>query len=104
MVTHKAPVFFAAVLEYIVVEILLLAYQSANNNKRIRITIRDLELSISQDGELKQLFNKLNISFLGGGVVPFIHDTLTVKKPKKKSYDTLNSNKNRIVFVQVQLL
>ena len=85
MVTSTAPVFLAAVLEYLVAEILILASKSATNNKRIRITIRDLQLSVGEDQELSTLFDKLNISFLGGGVVPYIHPCLITKKPRKKT-------------------
>ena len=84
MVTSTAPVFLAAVLEYLVAEVLLLASKSATNNKRIRITIRDLQLSVGDDNELSDLFEKLNISFLGGGVIPHIHACLASKKPRKK--------------------
>ena len=84
MVTSSAPVFLAAVLEYLVAEILLLASNSAISNNRIRITIRDLELSIRQDHEFSELFNKLNLSFLGGGTMPYIHKCLVSKKPRKK--------------------
>jgi histone H3/H4 len=84
MVTSTAPVFLAAVLEYLVAEILLLASKSSNINKRIRITIRDLQISVGEDKELSELFNKLNISFLGGGVIPYIHPCLASKKPRKK--------------------
>lgn len=84
MVTNTAPVFLAAVLEYLVAEILLLASKTAVNNKRIRITIRDLQLSVGEDKELSELFDKLNISFLGGGVIPYIHTCLALKKPRKK--------------------
>ena len=96
MVTSTAPVFLAAVLEYLVAEILDLSSKSANRNKRIRITIRDLQLSVSQDQELCELFNKLNISFLGGGVVPYIHSCLSLKKTrkKKKVSDNLGTKKN----------
>lgn len=84
MVTNTAPVFLATVLEYLVAEILLLASKTAVNNKRIRITIRDLQLSVRGDKELSELFDKLNISFLGGGVIPYIHTCLASKKPRKK--------------------
>jgi histone H3/H4 len=84
MVTSTAPVFLAAVLEYLVAEILILASKSAANNKRIRITIRDLQLAVGEDQELSSLFENLNVSFLGGGVVPYIHSCLVSKKPRKK--------------------
>ena len=84
MVTSTAPVFLAAVLEYLTAEILILASKSALNNKRIRLTIRDLQLSVGEDPELSTLFRKLNMSFLGGGVVPYIHPCLINKKTRKK--------------------
>ena len=84
MVTNSAPVYFAAVLEYVVAETLILASESAKTHKRIRITIRDLQLSVEKDVELRSLFKKLNISFLGGGVTPFIHPSLKPKKVRRK--------------------
>jgi histone H3/H4 len=84
MVTSSAPVFLAAVLDYLVAEILILSTKSAVSNKRIRITIRDLEMSIRGDNELSNLFDKLELTFLGGGVIPYIHPYLLSKKQKKK--------------------
>ena len=46
MVTSYAPVYLAAVLEYLTYEILDLASIYCKDNKRIRITIRDLEVVI----------------------------------------------------------
>jgi histone H3/H4 len=62
MVTKKAPVYLAAVLEYITVDILQLSSDLANDNKRVRITIRDLELSVRTDQELTSLFDKCSIN------------------------------------------
>ena len=89
MVTSSAPVYMAAALEYLTYEILDLSCMYTKDNKRIRITIRDLEIITKNDVEINKLFTKLNISFLGGGVIPFIHNSLLKKKKKKK---TLNSN------------
>ena len=83
-VTSSSPVFFATALEYLAAEILLLSGKSAIENKRIRITIRDLQISVQNDTEISQLFKRLNLSFLGGGVLPYIHPNLTVKKARKK--------------------
>lgn len=85
MVTKKAPIFLAAVLEYLTQDILQLSAEIANDNNRVRITIRDLELSVRMDPELSILFTKCNIAFIGGGVVPFIHSSLLSKKPQKKN-------------------
>jgi histone H2A len=85
MVTSTSPVFLAAVLEYLTYEVLDLASIYCKDNKRIRITIRDLEVVIRSDEELNKLFTKLNITFLGGGVVPYIHESLLKKNKKKRT-------------------
>jgi histone H3/H4 len=90
MVTKTAPVYFAAVLEYLVLNILELASNLARENNRIRVTIRDLELSVRTDRELSILFENCRLSFVGGGVVPKIHDSLLTKKPRKKRKTVVN--------------
>ena len=84
MVTSLAPVYFAGALEYLTSEILENASTSAKDNKRIRINIRDLELAVRNDEELNIFFTKNHISFLGGGVTPFIHPSLLIKKNRAK--------------------
>ena len=96
MVTSSAPIFLAAVLEYFAAEILILASKSAVDNNRIRITIRDLQLSVYNDVEMSSLFTKLNLSFLGGGVIPFIHSCLLTKKIfKYKKKDNIINNDSK---------
>jgi histone H3/H4 len=95
MVTSIAPICLATILEYFTAEILTSAVKYSNDNNRIRITIRDLELSIGNDKEFSYLFNKLHITFLGGGVIPFIHPCLLTKKIHKyKKKDILDENKS----------
>ena len=84
MITKNAPVYLAAVLEYIVQDILQLSSDMARDNKRVRITIRDLEMSVRTDPELSVLFGRCAINFIGGGVMPSIHRSLLTKKPRKK--------------------
>lgn len=84
MVTSQAPVYMAGALEYLTSEILENASASAKDNKRIRINIRDLELGVRNDNELNMFFTNNNISFLGGGVTPFIHKSLLTKKIRNK--------------------
>ena len=94
MITNNAPIFLAATVEYICAEILELSSNTATINKRMRITIRDLVLGVRDDYELDKLFDYLNISFIGGGVVPYIHPILTTsKKVKRKVVKTEQSNK-----------
>jgi len=82
MVSTSAPVYLASVLEYITHEILVLARDNCIYNKRVRITVRDIEIVIRTDKELDNLFTKFNINLLGGGVVPFIHPFLLNKLNK----------------------
>ena len=84
MVTKTAPVYFASVLEYIVSYILVRGIALAKEDNRVRITIRDLELTIRTDSDLVVLFQKCNLTLLGGGVLPQIHESLLNKKPRKK--------------------
>lgn len=84
MLTSSAPIFFATVLECITEDILVLAVKSSREHNRVRITIRDLELSVKKDNELSQLLDRLRITFIGGGVLPYVHSALTAKKKRKK--------------------
>jgi histone H3 len=89
MITNNAPIFLAATLEYICSEILELSSETVTINKRMRLTIRDLELGVRNDNELDKLFDSLNISFIGGGVVPYIHPILiNSRKIKRKIVKT----------------
>ena len=84
MINSLAPIYLSAVLEYLTFEILDLASDYVNNSKRVRITVRDIEIIVRNDFEFNKLFNKLNISFLGGGVIPYIHPSLIKNKNKYK--------------------
>jgi len=65
-----APVYLAAVLEYLAAEILELAGNAARDNKKQRIVPRHLQLAIRNDEELNKLLGGVVIS--QGGVVPHI--------------------------------
>jgi histone H2A len=94
MVNSLAPIYLAAVLEYLTYEILDISNELCKENKKVRINIRDMELAIRTDNELNNLFIKLNINLLGGGVIPFIHSSL-ITKPKKKLRQNENKKNNR---------
>ena len=84
MVASLSPVYLAAVLEYLTFDILDNSVNITKNSKHMRVTVRDMELAVRNDDELNKLFNKLNTTFLGGGVVPYIHSSLMTRKNKKK--------------------
>ncbi|XP_014707116.3 histone H2A.J-like [Equus asinus] len=65
-----APVYLAAVLQYLRAEILELAGKAARHNKKTRIIPRHLQLVIRNDEKLSKLLGKVTIA--QGGVLPNI--------------------------------
>jgi histone H2A len=83
-VGKNAPVYMAAVLEYMAAEVLELAGNTARENKRSRIMPRHIQLAILNDTELEALNRVLMQATLSeGGVEPNIHSILLPKYSKK---------------------
>ncbi|VDN96012.1 unnamed protein product [Rodentolepis nana] len=76
-----APVYLAAVLEYLAAEVLELAGNAARDNKKTRIIPRHLQLAVRNDEELNKLLSGVTIS--QGGVLPNIQSVLLPKKNEK---------------------
>ena len=76
-----APVYLAAVLEYLCAEILELAGNAARDNKKARIVPRHITLAVKNDEELNKLLGGVTIA--SGGVLPNIHAVLLPKKSSK---------------------
>lgn len=89
-----APIYQAAVMEYLSAEILELAGNAARDNKRSRITPRHILLAVANDEELNKLLK--NVTIPQGGVMPHILPELLKKKESK----TTPGRKTAVKFTQ----
>merc|ERR1711934_1265313 len=76
-----APVYLAAVLEYLAAEVLELAGNAAKEDKKSRVAPRHIQLAIRHDDELSKLMGGTTIA--NGGVLPNIHVALLPTKKEK---------------------
>ncbi|CAB3402353.1 unnamed protein product [Caenorhabditis bovis] len=81
-----APVYLAAVPEYLAAEVLELVGNAARDNKKTRINPRHLQLAVRNDDELNKLLAGVTIA--QGGVLPNIQAILLPKKTAgEKEYE-----------------
>jgi len=77
-----APIYLAAVLEYVVAEILELAGNAAKEQKKQRIIPRHIQQAVRNDEELNRFLG--NVTIASGGVIPHIHAQLIKSKKGKE--------------------
>ncbi len=78
-----APVFLAAVIQYLTAEVLELAGNSAVAGRARRIKPRHIAQALQNDAELNQLFG--NATIPSGGVTPNIHPELLPGSRERRS-------------------
>ena len=80
----NAAIYLAAVIEYLMTEILELAGTVTKNNNAVKIKSRDIFFAVDGDEELKTLMSKFSIEFAEGGVCPKIRPELLPDENTKK--------------------
>mmetsp|Transcript_99001 Transcript_99001/g.121205 ORF Transcript_99001/g.121205 Transcript_99001/m.121205 type:complete len:127 (-) Transcript_99001:143-523(-) len=76
-----SPVYMAAILEYVVADILELAGKTAKKNKKLRITPKHIQLALRNDDELSHFFGSKIIA----SITPKINPVLLPPKKKEES-------------------
>ncbi|CAJ2631656.1 putative histone H2A-like protein [Trifolium pratense] len=85
-----APIYLAAVLEYLAAEVLELAGNAARDNKKNRINPRHVCLAVRNDDELGKLLQGVTIA--NGGVLPNINPILLPKKTGSVAAETASKS------------
>lgn len=80
-IASGAAIYLAAVMEYMVAEVLELAGNAAHDNKKTRILPRHIQLAVRSDEELNKFFACVTIP--QGGVLPNILSQLLPKKTSR---------------------
>ncbi|GMI71333.1 histone H2A 6 [Hibiscus trionum] len=90
-VGSAAPIYLAAVLEYLAAEVLELAGNAARDNKKKTIIPRHVLLAVRNDEELGKLLAGVTIAH--GGVLPNINPVLLPKRNEKASTEPKSLSK-----------
>lgn len=90
----ESAVYLAAVLEYIVAEMIELGGNVTRDDHMRTLTPRHILLGCNNDEELSELLRKSRV-FVGAGVTPYIHPALWVEKKKKSNKSKKSDTKKK---------
>jgi len=88
LVREGSAVYLAAVLEYLVAEVLEISGEITAKNKRKRINPRSISLAIQSDAEIHEMLKDVTIS--EGGGTPFIHEKLLPKNHQSEEMEMVS--------------
>ena len=97
-ISKKSISYLTAVTEYLLGEILDLAFTYTKHQKRLRITTSDIEKSLREDVEFQPILLRHNIHFTNGCNIPTI---INIEHKKSKSIQTikkLQQEKNQLLL------
>jgi len=97
-VSQEASIYLAAVLEYLLAELLELSSSIATQFRRTIITPSDLSLSIGNDEELNNLMYRLKFRFIGHGFIdiPYMYiNKINERKSRKRKSRKRKSRKRK---------
>lgn len=83
-VSEKAQIYLAAIIEYIASQYLEVAGNTTRDGKRKNVTTRDIYVASAEDEDLTNLMHRVNFSWIGAGVIPYIHEAFIPTKDKRR--------------------
>jgi len=86
-ISKSAPIYLAAVAEYMVAEVIELSGNAARDNRKACISPRHIFVALVNDEELGKYLNMKRTVISGGGVIPNINSSLFPKKNNNDSYE-----------------
>lgn len=89
-ISSLAPVFLAAVLENVTVQMLKVMSEQCASANRKNITVRHVFLALNTEPSFLEFVKREGVVILGGGVLPNVHESLLnkTKKPLRKRKET----------------
>jgi histone H2A len=99
--SQSAAVYLAAVMEYLVAEVIEVSGNKTKDLDMKRIRPRHVQLAIRTDDALDKFLDAVTIA--SGGVMPFVHPSLLPKKREKKAKEETAEEKEETPAAPVKV-